>query len=155
MQMSEFVKPEDTLTMPESARPEQDSRDRNLSLLSWLVDYELRSAERYRRFVALLMVSAASGHHRLKELLLKTKRGSDRCVDLGEEYAILMSETDLMGALAAVGRYKAVFSEKFDVRFSIALFPMDGINSADLVEGAYRRLNAARMLQWGAVVNSG
>jgi hypothetical protein len=138
--MNEIEKAESMPMRPDNGSPRMDQgADPNLNLLNWLIDYELH------------------GPRSIKQILMKTKRSSDRCIEMdqGEEYAILMSETDLMGALAAVNRYKSVFSEKIDVRFSIALFPMDGITSNDLLEAAGRRLNAAGMLKWGAVVSSG
>jgi hypothetical protein len=145
-------------SLPEQER-DAHAHDRlsehNFQLLRWLIDYELRAAERYRRFVALLLVTSTNGCFLLKDILMKTKRESDRLFELDNECAILMSETDQAGAMVAVNRYKALFSEEVDLRFSIVSFPVDGVNCADLLGTVYRRLNAARMLECGAIVCSG
>lgn len=129
--------------------------EHNFQLLRWLVDYELRAAERYRRFVTLILVTTNTGCFFLKDILMKTKRESDKLFELDNELAILMSETDLNGALVAVERYKSLFSEDVDLRFSVVSFPLDGVNCADLLGKVYRRLNAAKMLECGAVVCNG
>lgn len=129
--------------------------DHNFQLLRWLIDYELRAAGRYRRFVTLLLVTSRGGCFLLKDILLKTKRDSDKLFELDGECAILMSETDQAGAMVAVNRYKALFSEEMDLRFSIVSFPVDGVNCSDLLGTVYRRLNAAKLLDCGAIVASG
>lgn len=129
--------------------------DHNFQFLRWLIEYELRAAERYRRFVALLLVTSNSGCFFLKDILMKTKRESDKLFELDNECAILMSETDQTGAMVAVSRYKSLFSEDVDLRFSIVSFPVDGVNCTDLLGTVYRRLNAAKMLGCGATVASG
>lgn len=126
-----------------------------LYLLSWLIDYELRSAERYRRFVALLLLSCPAGRHRLRGLLARTKRECDRLFELDQEYAILMSETDQAGALAALRRYQELGDEALDLRGAVVAFPEDGANCLELLKTLYRRLELARVLERGAVVSSG
>lgn len=129
--------------------------DHNFHLLRWLIDYELRAAERYRRFVTLLLATSNGGSFFLKDILSKTKRESDKLFELDGEVALLMSETDSSGTLVAVARYKSLFSEDVDLRFGLASFPVDGINCTDLLATAYRRLNAAKILECGAVVSNG
>jgi hypothetical protein len=129
--------------------------DLNLFLLSWLIDHELRSAERYRRFVALMMVTSPDRSPCLRNILMRTKRDSDKFFEFGNDCAILMSETDMMGALAAANRYKSICDGEFDLRFAIASFPFDGVNCMDLLGASYRRLNEAKSQTCGAVVSSG
>lgn len=129
--------------------------EQNFHLLRWLVDYELRAAERYRRFVTLMLVASRNGCFYLKDILVKTKRESDRLFELDNEVAILMSETDLNGALTAVERYKSLFSEDVDLRFSVVSFPLDGVNCSDLMGKVFQRLDVAKALECGAVVSRG
>lgn len=130
-------------------------KDLNLFLLSWLIDHELRAAERYRRFVALMMVTSPDHKPCLRNILLRTKRDSDKFFEFGNDCAILMSETDMMGAMAAANRYKSLCDNEFDLRFAIASFPFDGVNCMDLLGASYRRLNEAKSQSCGAVVSSG
>lgn len=131
------------------------SCEHNFHLLRWLVDYELRAAERYRRFVTLMLVASRNGGFLLKDVLAKTKRESDRLFELDNEVAILMSETDVAGALTAVERYKSLFSEEIDLRFSVVSFPLDGVNCSDLMGKVFQRLDEAKALECGAVVSHG
>lgn len=142
-------------TQEREAPPYDRLSDHNFHLLRWLIDYELRAAERYRRFVTLLLATSHGGSFFLKDILAKTKRESDKLFDLDCEVALLMSETDPSGALVAVDRYKTLFSEDVDLRFAVASFPGDGVNCTDLLAIAYRRLNAAKILECGAVVSNG
>ena len=121
-------------------------------MLFSLLEYELRSAERYRRFVSLVMVSANQDLPRVKELLSDYIRKSDVISDFDHSLVVMMGETDKNDALNAVNRYNRLFMNQLDLRFSVATFPDDGIRPDALVKRAYTRLKSARSAEKGAIV---
>lgn len=123
--------------------------------LRTLLDYELASAKRFRRFVSLVMlkfpVDAPDGWVTLQE----TIRDSDRffILDKGENVAaVLMPETDGTSALQALARYKRMSGPEIDIRTGIASFPLDVGNSGELLKSGYRRIYRAISSEAGKVV---
>jgi hypothetical protein len=125
------------------------------SALEWLLDYEMRSAARYRRFVSVVMVASASGIGNVGQLLKDYVRTSDEVFDLGAFTTVVMSETDSTGAQRAVERFKRTCSEKCDLRFAVGSYPGDGQYAPEFVTTVYRRLKEAQRGFAGMVINSG
>ena len=119
-----------------------------------LLQYELHAAERYRRFVSVVMVSSGTNPAGLPNLLGDHIRKSDVMADFDSSLAVLMGETDKNDALTAVKRYGGVFDSQLDLRFSVVTYPSDGSNPYGLVQTAYRRLGKAKSSQRGAVVSA-
>ncbi len=123
--------------------------------LEWLLNYELRSAARYRRFSTLILVASAQGDADLEHLLEDNVRSCDELFPLESNAAILMAETDRAGAMVAVDRYKSMCSQEVDLRFAMASYPADSGDPDDLLDTAERRLTEAKKRQFGAVVTQG
>jgi len=123
--------------------------------LESLVDYEVRSSTRYRRYFSLLLIVPVGSHVNVREMLLEIFRTSDEFFEFRSRYAILMGETNSEGALAAVDRYRGACDNQIDLRFAVASFPVDGQTTSEIVTKVQRRLNQALKLDRGAVVAAG
>ena len=123
--------------------------------LEWLLDYELESAKRYERFVSIVMVVRSRGHADLQEFIADFMRSSDEMFDLKEGVALVMTETDRRGALAATERFKRASNGEFDLRFGVASFPTDKGSSTTLLDKAHRRLTKAVAGDPGSAVANG
>ena len=117
-----------------------------------MLQYELHAAERYRRFVSLVMVTSGGNGAGLTNLLGEHVRKSDVMADFDSSVAVLMGETDKNDALSAIRRYTSLFDNQVDLRFSVVTYPGDGSNPYGLVQAAYRRLGKAKGSEKGAVV---
>ncbi len=113
-------------------------------MLYTLLEYELHAAERYRRFVSLVMVSTEGDIPGLMNELGRHVRKSDVVANFDHSLAVLMGETDKSDALSAVRRYCDLLMNQSDLRFSVATYPDDGVKPDGLVQAAYRRLSKAR-----------
>lgn len=122
--------------------------------LNWLLDYELSSASRHRRTVSLIMVCVV-GAGLTARMIKRLIRKSDELFMLGTEAAILMGETELLGALKAVERYKEAYLGELDVRFAVISYPADGEGLQHLLHVVQRRLDMARNAPSGAVISAG
>lgn len=120
--------------------------------LKRLLDYELRSAARYRRFVSLLMVTPAKQGVKLHQVLREHVRSSDEYFELDGEAAILMGETDSSEALQAANRYLQLCNGDIDLRFAVASYPSDARVASDLLSTVHRRLAVARSGAEGAII---
>jgi hypothetical protein len=138
-----------------SARQGVKPQPKDYDLLEWFVDYEIRSAARYRRFATIVMMSPMNQNLDIPALLADIIRHSDEFFGLSLGAAILMGETDSTGALAAIDRYKARCNGDADLRFALASYPTDGTVTSELISTVRRRLNEARIRQYGAVVSTG
>jgi hypothetical protein len=127
----------------------------HMNFLQRLLQYELRSAERYRRYVSVVMVKTGDGFDEFKHLLGDTIRDSDELDEVDDGTAILMGDTDTDGALCAISRFKQRCGDQLDMRFSIATFPADGREAEGLLEAAARRLALSVSAGTGAVVTTG
>ena len=125
----------------------------NILFLERLLAYELRAASRFRRFASLVMVTSAKQNVNLENLLSDCIRSSDEFVEFGEVSAILMGETDNMGAIVAVNRYKTTYGADLDLRYSVVSYPIDGKDANELLWTARSRLDQARNLHSGVVVS--
>ena len=118
-----------------------------------VLDYELLCAERYRRFVSLVMIKGASGQP-VRKALADRIRSSDLLAEKNSHLVILMSETSPDGAYVAIDRYRT-YCEEQPLWFSLVTFPQDSGTAEEFVTVAERRLQAASQEQAGSVVSSG
>lgn len=120
--------------------------------LQYTLDYELRNAERSRRFVAIVRLGTSAEGITLADCLAGTVRASDEHVWSGDGATVVMSETTEREALVAVGRYAAAMKGKADLWFGIAAFPRDGHEARQLLSVAEDRFEKARQKTSGGVV---
>lgn len=139
---------------PSIAKREAARICRGAAELAWILEYELCSASRYRRFVSLIMISDAGGSLTCR-MLESLMRRSDELFVLESGTAILMGETEKAGALQAVERYKHAYLGELDLRFAVASYPRDGDAPQTLLSTARRRLDIAQNSLTGAVISSG
>ena len=99
--------------------------DGTVDLLQEVLEYELACAERYRRFVSLVMVKEGEKGARLEHILADKVRDSDLLGEKDSNYLILMSETDRNGARSAISRYIDRDGEVHDFRFALVTYPND------------------------------
>ena len=113
------------------------------SNLEQLLDYEICAAQRYRRFVSLVLMQSLNGDSpKFRGFLADTVRGCDQLFELADGNYIVMTETPQQGAMTAAKRCKQSFNEMFhDVRwrFGVATYPADGENSSQLIAAALDR----------------
>lgn len=128
---------------------------RGIEELEMFLDYELRAANRYRRFATLVLVGALVGGIDLREEMKDSIRSSDEFFELSSTAAILMGETDTAGALAAVERFRTSCKKGPEMRFSVASFPADARGMAELLWTAHRRLDTASSGEGDTAVNAG
>ena len=120
-----------------------------------ILEYELNAAERYRRFVSVVMVSSDSQYaDHVKELLENNIRKSDVMSDYENSIMLMLGETDKKDALAAVKRYSGLFMDRLDLRFSVVTYPDDGVKADGLIGTAYMRLARAKSGSFGEVVST-
>lgn len=124
---------------------------REVGYLQWLLDYELRCCERYRRFVSIVYVKS-NGGARFPDVCGDLLRRSDELVDMRPASAVIMSETNADGALLAVSRFKSRCDAVMDLRYAVAAYPADGRTADDLLTTAQNRLEQAKGRERGAVV---
>ena len=110
-----------------------------------LLDYEVRNARRYCRFVSVVMVGSGNGRVNNWGIFHHTLRESDELLSVGDEAAVLMGETERPGALRAVDRYKVTLDDGVrDLRFAVAQFPEDAQGAVALIRVAQKRLERAK-----------
>lgn len=126
-----------------------------IGFLQRFLGYELRSAERYRRFVSVVMVTTPDEQGDVPKLLTETLRNSDVMADFNGASVILMTETNSAGALSAIERYKTRTAREEDLRFAVVTYPSDGGGPDGLLSTAYRRLQNAVSGPPGSVVMTG
>ncbi len=124
----------------------------DFEVMGRLLEYELLAAERYRRFVSLVMVTSQNDLEGLRALLGEHVRDSDVMSNFDHSVAVLMGETDGTGALSAIDRFRKSFDSQIDMRFSVVTYPSDGGKAESLMDAAYRRLAKAKQAISGAVV---
>lgn len=127
-----------------------------MAFLPKVLQYEVSVAERYCRFVSLVMIASSDDMRRVQEMLQSTLRSSDVLGEHEGAAMVLMSETDGKGALTAIERYKERGRDMVsDLRFSVATFPQDDGGAPGLIKAAKRRLQEAPAGEFGAVVVAG
>jgi hypothetical protein len=122
-----------------------------------LLDYELASSKRYRRFFSLVILKIPGKAEENHVFLKGTARESDRLFSLDfieGGIAVLMPETDGQSAGSAVERYKRMCGNEADMRTGIATFPLDAGTSSELLQASSRRVSKAINSQVGTVVSS-
>lgn len=126
------------------------------SFVKKLLKYELNAAERYRRFVSVVMVASADGLDKIKHILQETLRSSDIMEEYEGAAVVLMSETDSCGALSAIARYRErIMGRTEDLRFALATYPNDEGGADGLFDTAARRLQNCSAREFGAVAMMG
>ena len=125
---------------------------KNIGLLREILHYELESAERYRRFVSIVMVSDSRGTESVDHLLSEKVRYCDVLASAETSAIIMMSETSSVGAQAAIERYKRDVHDSADFRFSLVTFPYDARGVDGLIDMGSRRLQKAVESAPGTVV---
>jgi len=106
--------------------------------LYWLLDYELRCAHRYGRYLSVICLDAAR-RRQLCQLLAESLRASDEIVESSANVTIVMCDTDATSALAAMRRCSELCSTPGS-RFGVASYPQDGRDPATLLAVARRRM---------------
>jgi hypothetical protein len=119
-----------------------------------VLDYELVCAERYRRFVSLVMVKGSDSSQPVRRVLSERIRSSDLLAEKNANLVILMSETDSDGAAIAINRYREFCGDQ-PLWFSLVTFPQDTGSAAEFVKAGERRLMQAAENEPGAVVSQG
>jgi hypothetical protein len=135
-------------------REEIHSVEGTYGLLQDVLDYELSCAERYRRFVSLVMVTGTAADGSVRRVLADKIRSSDLLAEKNSHLVILMSETDRTGAQVAIDRYRK-FGASSELWFSLVTFPQDSGDAETLVQAAERRLRQAISGSPGEVVAQG
>jgi hypothetical protein len=122
---------------------------------STLLNYELHSANRYRRFVSIVAIGTTNG---IPEELPKVMHEATRDVDVllqgQDQWTILMPETDTRGVMAAIKRYISR-SGQLDLRYGAASFPADALDEDELLSVAFKRLENARRQPETVIVAEG
>ena len=122
-----------------------------------LLDYEIRSSARWRRYTSLLVIGSTDDNgtmDRIKRILKDDVRGCDELVCLEDgTLAVLMPETSKTGVQQAIGRYEKKYDGWLDVRIGAASFPQDAQKGSDLFEKACARLERAKQLEPRTVVS--
>ncbi len=122
-------------------------------LLQEVLEYELACAERYRRFVSLVMVKEGDSTTQLEQILADKVRDSDLLAEKNSNFLILMSETDRKGAQSAISRFVDRDGEVHDFRFALVTYPNDSGSAETLIQAAERRLMMAVDEGPGAIVS--
>lgn len=128
---------------------------KNIGLLREILHYELVSAQRYRRFVSVVMVADTRGKGSVDRILSEKVRYCDVMAAADTTAVIMMSETGSAGAQSAIERYKKDAVDSADLRFSLVTFPHDGRGVDGLINTGNRRLRKAVESAPGTVVAAG
>ena len=117
-----------------------------------MLDHEIALAERYRRFVTVLMIQPSCKRKDFQERLKGHVRRGDLVFGVGDSaLAVLMSETDQNGARVALSRYVRECAAGVTIAYGIGSYPEDGTGAMQLLTAASRNLNEwARMRMNGA-----
>lgn len=118
--------------------------------LYWLLDYELRCAHRYGRYLSVICLDTST-RTRLCQMLCESLRASDEIVDGATSITVVMCDTDAVSALTAMKRCSEVcFSA--GSRFGVASYPQDGRDPATLLAVARRRMELCEHPEMGALL---
>ena len=110
-----------------------------------ILQYELNSAERHRRYVSLMMVHSPIDQEGLEQTLDVHVRNSDVLAQVDDSVTVLlMSETDKGDALQAIDRYSPFVKERYNPLYSVATYPADEHQPEALFQLAKKRLHLAK-----------
>ncbi len=117
------------------------------SALECLLEYEIRCAFRYRRYVSLLMFSIEY-HEQIANKLANQPilRDSDVIFRFDKHFAILLSETDQSSARSLLERLKKECHIPSTFHHSLVCYPYDGMTSLELIEKANKMLHNVTLL---------
>ena len=122
-----------------------------LSTFHELLQYEMGSAERYRRYVSLVLIHSPTDHRGLQGTVDMHARKSDGMARFDHSVALLMGETDQSDALRAVKRYEGLLESRLEARYAVATYPVDGTAPEGLMAVAERRMCKAKSQHSGHV----
>jgi hypothetical protein len=122
--------------------------------LDWLLHYELQAAERYRRYVSMIMATGGANRARLRQTFTRVLRECDAIIQWNGSISVIMTDTQLSGALSVVERLKQECGESSKLVYSVVAYPQDGVVSAMLLTKAQTRLEQANTRQPGSVVSA-
>lgn len=120
--------------------------------LDWLLHYELQAAERYRRYVSIVMATGGANRTRLRQAFCRVLRECDAVIPWDGTIAVVMTDTQMSGALAAVERLKQECGESSRLVYAVVAYPQDGVVTAMLLSKAQHRLDQAHASMPGTVV---
>ena len=115
-----------------------------LAMFNELLQFEMGAAERYRRYLSLVIVHSPTDHIGLQGTVGVHMRKSDGMARFDHSVVLLMGETDQSDALRAVKRYEGVLGGQFDARYAVATYPGDGTAPDGLMAIAEKRLQKAK-----------
>jgi hypothetical protein len=119
-----------------------------------VLSYELSCAERYRRFVSLVMVTGPAKDGPVRRVLADKIRNSDLIAEKNSHLVILMSETDGSGAQVAINRFLQ-FGGENRLWFSLVTFPQDTGTAESLVRLGEQRLQRSSGGPLGGTISAG
>lgn len=122
--------------------------------LEWLLDYELQAAERYRRYLTLVMVDTDYCPSYLEKIFAATLRECDAVTSSGQSISIIMSDTRTNGALQVIERLKRECEENKRNYYSVVSYPQDGSDTDSLISKGQGRLENARGIAPGTAIYS-
>ena len=136
-----------------------DERDMNMVRgrdgLEWLLDYELRCAERYRRYVSVVMMaSPEQTGGNLCQFLGDEFRKSDEVFELEHGAAIVMGETDLSDSIRAIRRFKAHCEGNVNLNCAVVSYPEDRGSARDIMTTLFHRLERANRDEAGSIITA-
>ena len=123
--------------------------------LQWLLGHELRLSARHRRFASLVVCASLDAPAEFDGLLRDVIRESDVLFVVDAARVVLMCETDGAGACAAAERYEGRINGSMAVRYGVSSYPVDGKSPEEVLDAAWRRLDAAKLPGSGCVVSEG
>lgn len=123
-----------------------EQKIKNIEQLNDFLDYELKAARRYGRYVTLVCLEGNEYRGRESDAIFY-----DPSTDISKQsMTILMGETDKTGAITAVERYQSQFTEDQKIpSAAIATFPFDGFDQSELLSRLNSRFERAIELSKG------
>ncbi|NQU43538.1 hypothetical protein HQ520_09640 [bacterium] len=117
--------------------------------LEWLVDHELKTAKRYRRFLSLMILEPPENTVAATRPVTGILRETDVYFSFPNGLVVLvMSETDPDGARSTLARCKRIGALPPETRYGLASFPDDNLNSREFLATGFHRLQDSAMQPW-------
>ena len=122
--------------------------------VKWLLEYELQAAERYRRYLTLVLVDTDGCTSYLEKIFVATLRDCDAVSANHRSIFIIMSDTRPSGALCVIERLKRECDENKNNFYSVVSYPKDGVSAEMLIAKAQEQLHDAHTVSPGAIIYS-
>ena len=124
-----------------------------ISTFESILKYELAAAERYRRYVSLVMIhSPLTPCGVVMNIVEPTIRRSDVVASADSYVCVLLGETELNDTLRVAGRYDDTLGLQLEARFSVTTYPPDPPPAETFMKTAQSRLLRAIAEKMGHVV---